>query len=37
MAEAGGWPRGKGEAKGEMVPGYEPGMDCGMVTNELGI
>lgn len=32
-----GWPGSRGEANNaEMAPGYQPGMNCGMVTNELG-
>lgn len=31
------WPRNRGKAEAEMVPGHKPGVDYGMVTNELGI
>lgn len=37
MAGGGEWPGNRGQVEVEMVPGYEPGMGCGMVTNELGI
>lgn len=32
----GGWPGSRGEANTEMAPGYQPGMNCGMVTDERG-